>query len=250
MKPLWRGIAIGASAYLAFLVATVPAQKVVSWMQPQLQGVRLDGVQGGLWSGRASLVDVSGVQLQNVQWLFRPIALFIGKVEFSVDARVQEQTVHAIAGSRLWGNPYLREVQGRVPASDVLYWLSLNQVQVEGGLTLDLERVQWSDAKVPMVDGVATWSGAGVVAPFTLSLGNARLETRGEDGVTRGRLKSEGGDLLVQAEVSLKTDGAYTLDAGIQQAGPVPQAVSKFLETFTEYKDGTYRLEWADSIIK
>ena len=46
----------------------------------------------------------------------------------------------------------------------------------------------------------------------------------------------------------MKPDGAYRFNANIQQKGDVPQAVSKFLSTFADYKDGSYRLDWADKL--
>ena len=61
-------------------------------------------------------------------------------------------------------------------------------------------------------------------------------------------IPEKGGALLVQAEVELKPDGAYRFDADIQQKGDLPPAVEKFLSAFAEYKDGSYRLEWADKL--
>ena len=54
--------------------------------------------------------------------------------------------------------------------------------------------------------------------------------------------------LLVDADVELKPDGAYRLDAQIQQKGDVPDAVAQFLSTFAEYRSGSYRLDWSDSL--
>jgi hypothetical protein len=66
--------------------------------------------------------------------------------------------------------------------------------------------------------------------------------------VTRGRVEASGGALLVQGEVELNPDGNYRLEAQIQQKGDVPPQVSRFLSTFTEYKNGSYLFEWLDAL--
>ena len=81
-----------------------------------------------------------------------------------------------------------------------------------------------------------------------VALGSAQLDTVAEQGVTRGKLKTSGGALLVDADVELQPTGVYRLDAQIRQKGEVPEAVAQFLSTFADYNNGSYRLEWSDSL--
>ncbi len=246
MKSLWRGVLVGVPAYLLFLVTTAPAAKVLPFVQPQ--GIRYSGIEGSLWSGRAALVDVSPVQLTDTRWSFRPFALFAGQLEFAVEGQLQGQRVEAYAGSSFLGNPYVSDVRGRVAANDMLKLLGLDRLQLAGELEFDIAEVEWPESGYPALGGTLIWSPARVTAPIELELGKARLETRIEDGVTRGKLETTGGALLLQADVEMSSSGAYRLDANLQQKGDVPQAVTKFLSTFAEYKDGTYRLEWSDTL--
>ena len=84
--------------------------------------------------------------------------------------------------------------------------------------------------------------------PLEVVLGSAQLDTVAEQGVTRGKLKTSGGALLVDADVELQPTGVYRLDAQIRQKGEVPEAVAQFLSTFADYNNGSYRLEWSDSL--
>jgi general secretion pathway protein N len=246
MKPVWRGVLTGVVAYLLFLVMTAPAAKILSFVQPQ--GIRFAGVDGTLWSGSAALASVSPVQLTDARWSFRPFALFIGQLAFVIEGQLYGQSVEAYAGSSFLGNPYVSDVRGRVAASDLLNLLGLGQLQLAGMLEFDIADVEWPESGYPALDGTVTWSPARVTAPVELELGKAQLETRIEDGVTRGKLETVGGALLLQADVEMNSSGAYRLDANLQQKGDVPQEVTKFLSTFAEYKNGTYRLEWSDSL--
>ena len=247
---LWQGAVTGIVAYVFFLLVTAPAAKLLPLLQPRLEGVQLAGVDGSLWSGSAALVSASPLQLQDLRWRFRPLALVLGRAEVALEAAWQGRPVAALAGKSLFAGAYLADVSATIPASEVLLWARTNKpVTVEGNLVLELDRVQWTGgAAVPAVTGVASWTPARVSAPVEVVLGNARLDTVAEQGVTRGTLKASGGTLLVDADLELKSDGVYRLDARIQQKGDVADAVTQFLSTFAEYNNGSYRLEWSDSL--
>ena len=248
MKPWWRSVLVGTVAYLLFLLMAAPAAKVWPLFQSRLQNIQLAGIEGSLWSGKAAQLDVSPLQLKDVRWSFRPFSLFVGRAEFKIHGQLQAQEIKAKVGSTLLGKPYLSDLRGRIRANDLFYWLGLKQVQLDGPLSFHIDDVEWSESGLPAMAGTAWWSFARLVSPLELVLGKARLETQIEDAVTRGTLQATGGALLVQADVELKPDGAYRFDADIQQKGDVPQAVVKFLSAFAEYKDGNYRLEWADKL--
>lgn len=246
---LWQGALTGVAAYVFFLLITAPAAKLLPLLQPRLEGIQLAGLDGSLWSGSAALVSAPPLQLQDLQWRFRPLALLLGRAEVALQASWQAQPAAAVAGKPLFGDPYLADVSAVIPAPEVLRLAGVRQVTADGNLALELERVQWrADAAVPAVTGVASWSPARVGAPVEVVLGSARLDTVAEQGVSRGSLKASGGSLLVDAQVELKPDGVYRLDAQIQQNGDVADAVTQFLSTFAEYNNGSYRLEWSDSL--
>jgi len=248
MKP-WQGVLTGVAAYIFFLLVTAPAAKLLPLVQPRLGGVQLAGVDGSLWSGSAALVTANPVQLQDLAWRFRPLVLLLGRAEVALQASWQGRPAAALAGKALFGSTYLADVSATVPAPDVLRWLKVKQVRVEGSLALALARLEWaSGSDLPAVTGAASWTPARVSAPVELVLGTAQLDTVADQGVTRGKLKTSGGTLLVDADVELKPDGVYRLDAQIQQKGDVPDAVAQFLSTFAEYSNGSYRLEWSDSL--
>jgi general secretion pathway protein N len=248
MKPLWRGVLAGVAAYLLFILVTAPAAKFLPYLQARLHGVQLSGVDGSLWSGRALLVQAPPVQLNDVSWSLRPLALLTGQFEFAVEGELRGNRVQARAGSSLLGRPFLTDVKGRVTAADLLHWLGQRQVKLAGDLDFDIEEVAFAESGVPALAGTVVWSPARVLAPLELALGKAQLATRIEDTASRGKLETSGGALLVQADVEMAADGKYKLDALVQQKGDVPQAVTQFLSTFAEYSNGSYRFEWSDSI--
>lgn len=245
---VWHGVVTGVAAYVLFVVAGAPAAKVLPWLQPVAPEIELAGVDGTVWHGSAAIVNAAPVQLQQVNWRLRPFSAALGRLEFAVDARLRGGSLQGRVGRSLFGRPYLSQVQGSVAAADVLTWAQINQVGADGVLSFDIADVQWSDAPWPAIGGNLSWSPAAVTRPIELALGKVQLETRIEDGVTRGKLNASGGGLLVQGDLELQPAGDYRLDAQIQQQGDVAPEVARFLSTFATYKDGTYLLEWSDTI--
>lgn len=249
MKAVWRLLPAGIAAYVLFLVLSAPAAKLLPYLQPHLSGVRLAGVSGTLWSGRAAQLTIGSVPLTGVNWGLRPLALLTGAVEYRVKAQLNGQPLTAHVGRGLFAGAYVSDVSVRVAASDLLFWSGLHQVGVDGDLLVHLDEVENIDAGgLPAVAGTVTWTPAMVRAPLELNLGEAHLETRIEDGISRGQLTADGGALTLTGEVTANPDGHYQLVGEVHKKGQVPQAVGKFLETFAEFKNGSYHLEWSDQI--
>lgn len=242
-----RAVAAGVVAWLVFLIATIPADRVLAFAPP-MPGVTLGNLQGTLWSGQTGSVVAAGVQVDGVRWRFRSLSMFLGRLEFDLQGQLDNKPLHALAGTTFFGAPYLKDVHLNIPAAEVLYRLGVKQVSIGGRLSADLDDVRFPPSGLPMFSGQISWAPADVEAPLALSLGSATLTTQHGDAMTEGKLVASGGALQVQADVVLEAGGAYRLDATIQQNGTVPQAVTKFLGTFAEYKNGSYRLEWSDTL--
>lgn len=241
-------VAAGVVTWLVFLVATIPADRVLAYAPP-IPGLGIGSVQGTLWSGQASHVVAKRVQLDNVRWRFRPLSMIVGRFEFGLEGKLAGKPQRALAGKEFFGSPYLDDVQVSIPAAEVLYRMGVNKISVGGQLLLDLDDVRFSPTGIPMFSGQVQWAPAEVEAPLVLSLGTATMTTQNNGDVTVGDLVANGGVLQVQAEVALEAGGAYRLDATIRENGEAPQAVTKFLTTFAEYENGSYRLEWSDNLL-
>lgn len=246
---LMKLVPIGIAAYVLFLIVTAPAAKIIPYFQPQLQDVHLAGISGTLWSGKALQVSVPPVQMTQVGWQFKPLSLFMGGVAFQLDGLLGGKVFSTRAGLGLFSDPYLADAKGSVPAVDVMFWSGLSAVELDGELDFLLDDVVFSTGTVPAVAGQLVWKPAMVLAPVELNLGLAELTTVIEpDGVTRGQLIANGGALTMQGDVTLQPDGRYEMAGDIKKTGSVPQAVEKFLSTFAEFGNGSYRLEWSDQI--
>jgi len=248
MRVVWRWLLPGIVAYVLFLAVNAPATWLAAQLQSRAPAVQLAGVRGSLWSGEADRVNVQGVQLQTLHWRWRPLALFTGRLEFALDGRFQGEAVHSRAGITLAGRPYLRSTGGRLAVQDLVVWFSRAPVELAGTLELDLERVDFPQPGLPVIEGRLVWPQARIVAPLELDLGQVVLTLAPNDGRTRGPLVAQGGRLLVEGELSFDASGMYELEAGLRANGRLPDAVSTLLESLAEYRDGRWYLELSGHI--
>ncbi len=251
MKPGMKLVPVAIGAYILFLVMSAPAAKLIPYFQSQLQGVQLAGISGTLWSGKAAQLSVTPVQLTQVSWSFKPLTLLLGAVEFQLDAQLGGRALSASAGRSLLSGAYLSDVSGSVTAANLMHWVGLGMVELDGHLDFVLDEVEFSAGAIPAVAGQLAWKPALVLAPLELNLGLAELTTTIESGgITSGQLVTNGGALTLQGVVTLQPDGQYQLTGDVKKTGVVPPAVDTFLSTFAELKNGSYQLEWADQLIK
>lgn len=248
MKPVLKLSLLGVASYLVFLVLLTPVAKVFPWLQPHFEDIELYGAQGSVWFGQAALIESDLLRLQDVHWNWQPGALLTGHLEFSLQANLDGQAVQTHIGTSLLGNQYLSHVQGLVSADELLYWLDIRGAELQGMLDLQLDHVQWGAGQIPLISGRIRWSPATLMQPISLSLGVVDIQMQPSEDGSAGTLEAKEGVLQAIGELALSSDGVYRINADIKKNGTVPQAVSGFLDTFTESSNGVYKLEWSDSL--
>ena len=151
-----RMVALGVIAWLGFLIATIPADRALA-LAPPMPGIVIGSVQGTVWSGRTGRIVAKGVTVNDVRWRFRPLSLFLGKLEFGLHGRLDKKPVHTLAGLTFSGAPYLQDVHLDVGAAEVLYRLGVKQLSVTGQLSADLDDVRFPPDAVAVFSGKMVW---------------------------------------------------------------------------------------------
>ncbi|MDR0576255.1 MAG: type II secretion system protein N [Candidatus Accumulibacter sp.] len=88
--PAWRTLLFAAGVFVIALVVRLPASFATLALPPEIQA---RGVEGTLWSGRASAAGVGGVLVQEqIAWDFLPEALLDAKLAWSITGRSSGET--------------------------------------------------------------------------------------------------------------------------------------------------------------
>ncbi|WP_026957585.1 type II secretion system protein N [Aliagarivorans taiwanensis] len=85
MKKFFLSALLLILVYLGSLLYTLPAHVVLQFV-PLPKGLTIGQVDGRIWEGSAKQVRVEGIELDKLEWDFRPFALLTGKLALELEA--------------------------------------------------------------------------------------------------------------------------------------------------------------------
>lgn len=233
MRSVLKYVLFAAAMYLVFLAGTLPAPWIYShWLQPRLGGLKLYGVQGTVWEGRASVLRSGNIQVENAHWDLHPWALFRGRLEAALQFSYEAAPGSMVVGRSFAGNWYFDEVSLELPARQLTPLLRLPAAELGGKLAVQLSSLAVQQGKVTAVDGSVAWEKAALRKPVAVELGTfeMNLETNAE-GVN-GTLLDKGGSVQAQGLFKLNPEGQYQLTATFASRNPQQALITQGLQLF------------------
>ena len=231
MQRAWRLIALGVAAYLLILVTTFPAARLTGMLEQRLSDLSILAVSGSVFSGKAGRVVWQDLDLGSMHWQFSPLALLLGRVEYSVELMHPANAGQLAAGMTLFGNAYVHDLELKLLPDRIINHYSPVEVQTGGEWWLDFEEIDVNDVFSGSTSGTIAWQDAVILAPVNMVLGQLKLDVQGNNAALLGEIV-EGGALGASGNASLLVDGGYQLDITLQ---PGPDATA---ETFDMLVDG------------
>jgi general secretion pathway protein N len=212
----------GVIAFLVFLVAMVPASVLTRWLPP---GVALTGLDGTIWSGRASGLRLQGRAMGAANWSCRPWPLLALEWSCRVELQPAGGTVSAWLSGDFHGEEVeARDLSGHLPITlfegivtpkgwTGLLDLDISKARIAAGMPQDAEgRIVVRGLKAP-------GPGGALLGDFELTIGEGAVGT----GTLTGRLTDLGGPLRVRGTIELKRDRSYFVSGEVSPgpgAGP------------------------------
>lgn len=220
-------VAAGIAAFLVFLVALVPATVLTRWLPPE---VAVAGLDGTIWSGRASNVSLQGRALDAASWSCRPWPLLV--LEWSCRVLLQPsggQVSVSLSGDFDADEIEARDLTGNLPITffegiaTPKGWtgqldLDVAKARIAGGLP------QEAEGKLFVRGLKAPGPGGALLGDFELTIGEGAVGT----GTLTGRLSDLGGPLRVRGTIELKRDRSYFMSG---EVAPGPGAGPAIFDT-------------------
>ncbi len=220
-------------AWLVFLLWQLPAAQVAGHVQSSgAMPLALHQVEGTLWRGSAGTVVAGGQVAGPLNWTFRPLALFTGRIEADIVLTVGEgNRIDAVAGRGLDGAPYLRNARATLPLNELALLAGQPDMGLDGRVGLDLQRVRLdANGGIAAIEGRADITGAGIGAPVNVTLGNFTVEIETAEQVIRAMIRDREAPLQTDGVIVLNPDGRYRLNATLSVRDPantqLAQAIS------------------------
>lgn len=243
MQRAWRLLALGVAAYLLILIPTFPASRVSDMLTERVPDLSIHAVSGSVFSGRAGRVTWQELDLGTVHWYFRPAALLLGRVEYSLELTHPSNQGQVKVGVSLTGRAYLRDVELVVLPDRVINHYSPVAVATSGEMLLAFEEIDLTDMFSNNTTGQLAWRDAVILEPVNMVLGLLEVGVQGRTEALVGEVV-EGGELGASGELSLSRDGSYRISLLLQPGPDVSAETLDMLEDAARMQpNGNYLIE-------
>ena len=218
-------ILVGAATLIVGLIAMFPARVAYQWASAPLVSMR--GIEGTVWSGRASEFTTNGVYLSNLTWRIKPFHLFIGKASFVISGTPVSGFLDGEISIGFGGKVSLQNLAASLPLQ--MIESAANIPGLRGNASLQFERLELVGGRPAALDG--TIDVANLVVPMLSrgSLGGYRAEFFTEN---KGIIASvEDTDGVIDLAGSLQVDlaGTYAFLGKVRAKPNTPDSVTRQL---------------------
>lgn len=209
MKVRIGGLLAAFVIFLLFLIAYLPASQVINRINLPAN-IKIYGISGTIWNGRAQQIEVNQLPVQDVDWSINPLALFIGRLNIDVRAgNARDAQAISFAGpisTRIFSeqNLQLSNFELYLPVDTVLARVPLPlPVNASGRFKATIAQLDYNE-RCNTLEGQGSWLNAtvaGTKGPIDFGSYTAQL------GCTEGNFAIEVSEpnklgLSMQAEVN------------------------------------------------
>jgi len=245
---VWRLVALGVGAYLLILVITFPAARVSGMLLDQNADLSLGRVSGSVFSGQAAQLVYQGLDLGEVHWQFRPLALLLGRVEYRIELMSPANQGELSIGKTLTGRTHVHDVDIELLPGRLVNHYSPMPVNTSGMVRLVFETFNPGADYSGEVNGRLEWRDAVILEPINLVLGQLVLDVVTDDGELVGRI-TEGGELGASGELALSATYAYRLKLLLHPGNDVSSESLDMLEQSAQRQtNGDYRIDMSGQL--
>ena len=228
MRVLW--VALGLGAYLAFVIARFPADAAYRWFAPD--EVRLSGVQGTLWSGRAALGSAGPLGFHNIRWDVRPLSILTARPGGHIETSLGDGFLQAEV--RIGANG-VTITDATASCSLSALGSTLPIAGIRGQVSLQLAELVLQDGRPTAASGqlrLGQLTVPSLVGGGPILLGNYNVTLSGTDSL-QGTFEDQGGPLQVQGSADLTVAGNYEIRGLVQPRPEADAALRRGIELLT-----------------
>jgi general secretion pathway protein N len=237
----WLGLALGV--YLIATLASFPAATAYHWFAPD--ELRLAGIDGTVWRGRATLGSVSRLSVEDVQWQISPWSLVTGTIAGRVELRLADGFAstrfsigrNAIRASELQATTSVTTLSRLVPLGDVRGLVSVQLAEIELRQLWPVRavgQIRLANLEVPAI----VPGGTGGLVP----LGNYLVSlSPGADATLAGSFEDEGGPLEISGSLHVTPEKAYEISGLVLARPEAPRELVQSLDFFAGAADSSGR---------
>lgn len=239
-------IIIAVASYFLFTLSTIPAASVYSLVADNKLPVKLYGIEGSLWNGRADSAFIPRrPPVEQIHWQLNPFALLLASVSAKFDARFNEQTVVGHIKLGAGGGITVSDLKTSMAAAEIARLASVPLGEFDGEVFLDIASASLTDSAIPAIDGAVIWQNAKVTLTETVELGRLTIQiTPQTNGDLLAKLSNDKGSIDISGDVIVSQDKAYKLDIVLTPKNNTSPSITQSLGFFAKRQaNGSYRVK-------
>jgi general secretion pathway protein N len=213
----------GLTAYLVFLITTMPAGFAYGHWKQSFGGesvpVTLSDIEGSVWSARADKATIKGQQFSALTWNIKLLTLLLGILEMDVEFKVADGYGKGTLGYSFFGGTYFNNVEAWLPMSAIERLANISAFKPGGALDIKLSNVKLDNNVVVSARGDVAWHGAEMTMLKPLVLGDLDIAFEPNEGGVKAVLTDQGGPLKAEGILQLNPDKSYEFNGAFGTRG-------------------------------
>jgi hypothetical protein len=239
-------ILLAIGSYLLFTLSMVPASKVLSLADSiGPLPVKIYGVDGNLWNGRAQQVIAPGQPaIDNLHWSINPFQLLLARLSSDFNASIKNQNITGNVSVNALGKLQGSDIRARIDGTVMQQLLRLPLGELGGVFNLNLHSVELRQTALPVLDASLSWKNASLTLMDTVQLGHVELRvTPQDDGHLLASISNKQGDIQLSGDASVDAGKNYTLNLRMTPQPTTAKNITQSLGMFARRQaDGSYLL--------
>ncbi len=224
----WRRLLlIGVLTLIIGLIVKFPARVAYAWFVPA-EVVAVAGIDGTVWRGSAQSADVSGIYFGDIEWRFRPLGLFTGRLKYSISARPQFGTLATDIALSPGGSIRLDDLESNVSLQPIGAVIGVTGLR--GTAAANFERLEIVDGFAVAADGTIDIRGLLVPLVSGEPIGGYEAEFFTQEAGVVASIEDTDGVIDVAGRLTLGADRTYELLAQIAPKPETPERIRQQIE--------------------
>lgn len=220
-----RIVVLGVLTFLAGTFLMFPARAAYQWFVPEQ--IRLSGITGSIWNGKANAGSIAGVYFTNLHWSFKPLSLFRGEIAIDASVNAAGGQISLTAGIGISGEVSMSDLVASLSLPDIHPALRANSI--DGMVNVQMESLVLRNGWPAEAEGSIGIGNLAAAAAGPDPLGNFRVEITTQDGNIIGLVKDTGAILDVDGTLRLADDRSYSLIGNVAPNGDTPASLNRNL---------------------
>ena len=239
MPNLRRLIVVGVITLLVGIVVMFPARVAYHWFAPPGAGV--SGISGTVGRGNAADVVVAGVYLRNVEWRFKPLGIFTGKLRYGLSASPGIGTLSSNVAVSLGGDLIVDSLQGDMALG--LFSAPLGMPGLQGRARLQFDKARLSGGVLIEADGRIDTSGISLPLVTQGGIGGYSVEFTTGDNEVLASIEDTDGIVDIAGSLRLGRDRRYVFQGLVAPKDSTPAQLAQQMQLFLGSPDERGRYE-------